>query len=120
MLVCTIPQFTLSLQVATSLSVFLDHVLVIWEFVYTSLDRTASVGFMMIMMLKIEKKTALLVSLISFKPFKLRSYTNWREETGLLSDGRHFKIYFLIDESNPGPAEERQVIYAEDGHRKDR
>ncbi len=40
-----------------------------------------------------------------------------REDSGRLPDGRHFKLYRLIDEADGA---ELVAVRAEDGHRKDR
>eukprot|EP00798_Chlamydomonas_sp_ICE-L_P014838 gene14838-20891_t len=46
-----------------------------------------------------------------------RPYNRWREELGSHPDGRHYKLYFLIDDSC---SVERLVIRAEDSVRRDR
>eukprot|EP00878_Enallax_costatus_P026588 GHUV01028539.1.p3 GENE.GHUV01028539.1~~GHUV01028539.1.p3 ORF type:complete len:119 (-),score=36.04 GHUV01028539.1:882-1238(-) len=45
-----------------------------------------------------------------------RQYTGYREEVGTLPDGRHFKNYYLLDDSGA----EKLMVMAEDGARLDR
>eukprot|EP00775_Hariotina_reticulata_P007160 gene7160-7375_t len=50
------------------------------------------------------------------KPQLDREYTGYREETGTLPDGRHFKNYYLVNEQG----DEKLMVMAEDGARLDR
>lgn len=45
-----------------------------------------------------------------------RQYTGYHEEGGTLSDGRHFKNYYLVDDHGA----EKLMVMAEDGARLDR
>lgn len=63
------------------------------------------------------------------RPALDRHYDTWREESGKLADGRHYKHYFLVDSRHSSSSSagggahhvvERLAVVAQDSQRRDR